>query len=145
MGRLDEKGTAAVEFAIATPLLAMMVIGVVEIGFSTNQQIETQAAAAAGALYATENGWNSAAIAAAVTSAKPGSNILASPAPSLSCGCPTSPPPVVTAIACGSTCPDNFAARRYVLVSASKTRVSFLASTLPLPTTLNATATARIP
>jgi Flp pilus assembly protein TadG len=139
----DRSGSEAIEFAILAPLLLVMLVGLVELGMSIRQQMEAQDSAAAGALYAAGNGWNTVAIQTAVTSAKPGSGVTATPAPVQACGCPGAT--TVTPAACGTTCGDGAAARSYVTVSASVARQSFLPSTLPLPATLTATATARLP
>jgi Flp pilus assembly protein TadG len=141
--RADRRGTAAIELAIFAPVLAAMLVAVVEIGFAIRQQIQAQDAAAAGALYAGQHGWDSAGIASAVTGAKSGSNIAASPTPSEFCGCPSAAG--VGSAACGATCTDGSTARTYVLVRASVARTSFFTSTLPLPATLTASATARLP
>ncbi len=139
----NQSGAAAVEFALGAPLLALMLVGIVEIGFATRRQMQVEDAAAAGALYASANGWDQAGIATAVTSAKSNAAISASPAPSQFCGCPTAAG--ITTDVCGHTCADGAASRSYVLVSAQVTRISFLSSALALPVTLTATATTRIP
>jgi len=138
-----ERGTSAIEFALFAPLLAMIVVSVVEIGFAIRQQMQAQDAAAAGALYAAKNGWDLAAIEAAVANAKPGSGLVATPSPVLFCGCPTSTQVVATT--CGTTCVDGSTARSYVRVSASASRQSFVVTDLPLPATITASATMRLP
>lgn len=138
-----ERGNAAVEFAIVAPLLVLLLVAVVEIGFAVRQKMEVHDAATAGARYAAEHGWDATAIAAAVVASKPSSGVTASPAPTLSCGCPSSTG--IATAACTDTCSDGALARSYVQVSASVTRTTFLPSALPLPTTLTANVTTRIP
>lgn len=141
--RKDQRGSAAIEFAIVAPVLVLLGAATVELGFAVVQKMEVQDAAAAGALYATQNGWNQSAIAAAVTAAKPGAGVSASPAPALYCGCPTASG--VTTASCSVNCTDGSATRRYVKVSAAATRKSFVASRLPLPQTVAASTVASIP
>lgn len=141
--RADQRGLAAIELAIIAPMLVLLLVATEELGFAVRQQMQVQDAAAAGALYATEYGWDQAGIASAVTTAKSSSGIAATPTPVLFCGCPS-----VTGVStatCGATCADGSTARQYVQVSASLTRTTLLPSQLPLPTTLTATATTRLP
>ena len=135
-------GSAAMEFSIAAPVLAIIFIPLIDIGMGVYQQMQVQDAAQAGAQFAMAHGWNSSAIQSAVTSAT-GLSVSASPAPSKSCGCPDGSS--VSPAACGSTCPGGRTAGTYVTVGAQATYVPLL----PYPTmgssvTLSAQATARI-
>ena len=135
-------GSAAVEFSIAAPVLAIMFVPMIDIGMAVYQQMQVQDAAQAGAQYAMAHGWNSSSIQSAVTSATTLS-VSATPAPSKSCGCPDGSS--VSAATCGSTCSDGRTAGSYVTVSAQATYTPLL----PYPTmgtsvTLSAQATARI-
>ena len=135
-------GSAAVEFSIAAPVLAIIFVPLIDIGMAVYQQMQVQDAAQAGAQYAMRHGWNSSAIESAVTSAT-ALSVSASPAPSKSCGCPDSSS--VSSASCGSRCPDGQTAGTYVTVSAQAT----YAPLLPYPTmgssvTLTAQTTARI-
>jgi len=141
--RDDRRGSAAIEFAIVAPLLVLLAAGTLELGSAVVQKMEVQDAAAAGALYATENGWDQAGIAAAVAAAKPGKGVSASPAPALYCGCPTAAG-VTTTATCTVACADGSPARKYVRVSAATTRNSFLATRLPLPQTIAASTVASV-
>jgi Flp pilus assembly protein TadG len=135
-------GSAAVEFSLAAPILAIMFIPMIDIGMMVYQKMQVQDAAQAGAQYAMAHGWNSNSVQSAVTSATTLS-VSASPAPSKSCGCPDGSS--VSAATCGSTCSDGQPAGNYVTVSAQAT----YAPLLPYPlmgssVTLSAQATARI-
>ena len=87
-----EIGTSAVEFALAAPILMGLLVPMADLGMAFSDQIEVQQAAAAGAQYAALHPWNSnsaTAIANAVTAATTLA-VTASPAPSQTCGCPSS-------------------------------------------------------
>jgi Flp pilus assembly protein TadG len=135
-------GSAAMEFSLAAPVLAIIFVPMIDIGMAVYQQMQVQDAAQAGAQYAMAHGWNSSSIQSAVTSAT-ALSVSASPAPSKSCGCPDGSS--VSAASCGSTCSDGQPAGSYVTVSAQATYTPLL----PYPSmgssvTLSAQATARI-
>ena len=115
----DGRGVAAVEFALAAPLLATILTVLVDFGFGFYEKMQVEVAAQAGAQYALLYGWNSASIQNAVTGATPLSGLTATPAPAQSCGCPSGT--AVAAAACGSTCSNGLAAGTYVTVSAQAT------------------------
>src|SRR5712691_5743128 len=67
-----ERGNAAVEFALAAPILLGLLVPMADLGMAFSQQIKVQQAAAAGAQYAALHPWNSTsatAIANAVAAA----------------------------------------------------------------------------
>ncbi len=82
------RGVAMVEFALALPILVLLLVGLVDLGLGAYQMMEVSASAEAGAQYATRNPWNPTAIAAAVVGATTTSGISATPVPSQMCGCP---------------------------------------------------------
>src|SRR6266478_5540273 len=84
-----ERGNAAIEFALATPILLGLLVPVADLGIAFTQQIQVQQAAQAGAQYALLHGYSSSAITNAVTAATNLPGVSAAPAPSQSCGCPT--------------------------------------------------------
>jgi Flp pilus assembly protein TadG len=141
-GSLGNAGAAAIELAIVAPMLAIILVGVAELGFAIRERMQVQEAAAAGALYAAQHGWNSAAISSAVTSNDSEGGVTATPAPTEFCGCPSAS--AIATVTCGVTCPDTILARTYVTVGASTTRVSIFPGSLPLPTVLTASVTTRI-
>src|ERR1700686_5281626 len=84
-----EHGNAAIEFALATPILIGLLVPVADLGMAFSQQIKVQQAAQAGAQYALLHGFNSSAISNAVTAATTLATVTAWPAPTTSYGCPT--------------------------------------------------------
>jgi Flp pilus assembly protein TadG len=137
------RGSAAIEFAIISPVLLIMLAGLVEIGFATREAMQVQDAAEAGAGYAIKYGWDSAAISASVVNATGASGVTASPAPVQFCGCPSAAG--ITTALCTATCPDGSAPGSYVRVSASITHTAILSNLgLPIPATLTGHATVRL-
>jgi Flp pilus assembly protein TadG len=136
------EGNAVIEFSIAAPVLAVILVPLIDIGMAVYQQMQVQDAAQAGAQYAMAHGWNSSSIQSAVMSAT-ALSVSASPAPSKTCGCPDGSS--VSAATCGSTCSDGQKAGTYVTVGAQATYTPLF----PYPTmgnsvTLSAQTTARI-
>jgi Flp pilus assembly protein TadG len=139
----DTRGTAAIEFAILSPILLALLLGVVDLGFGLYAAIQAQSAAEAGALYAAKHGWNSAGISAAVVGATGASGMAASPAPTLFCGCPSASG--IATIVCTSTCTGGVQPGEYVQVNSSLARLSILSDPgLGLATTLTGESTIRI-
>jgi len=117
--RRRKDGAAAVEFAVALPLLAGILLPMLDIGMATYQEMQVIDAAQAGADYALEHGWNSTAIQSAVTNATNLAGVSASPSPSNFCGCPSGS--AVASATCGSTCASGLVAGSYVTVGAQVT------------------------
>src|SRR5579864_9131317 len=87
------RGTVSVELCLVTPMLLFMFIGIFDMGFLLFQQMEVEAAADAGALYAFAKGsagFNATNVGAAVTAAAYPTQtaISATPTPYTACGCP---------------------------------------------------------
>src|ERR1700757_1336311 len=82
-------GVAAVEFAIIAPPLSLLLVGVIDLGMAIDAKMSVTSAAQAGTYHALLNGFDATAITNAVTNAGGPSGIVASPAPSQSCGCPS--------------------------------------------------------
>ena len=137
------EGVAAVEFAIIAPVLVVILAMIADLGLGFRYQMQVGHAARAGLQYALNNGWNSASVIAAVTSATGLTGISASPAPFTSCGCATGSG--ISAAACGSNCPTGGTAGTYVTVNASYAYTPILPyPSLSSPMTLTAQAVARI-
>lgn len=135
-------GTAAVEFAIAAPVLLILVFGAAEIGYSGYQAMQVQDAVEAGALYVSKHGWNSSGITTAVSNATDVTGLAVTPAPAQFCGCPG--PTGVTAAGCSSTCSGGNSPGHYVQINATLTRKSLIPNSgLPLPTTFTAQSIVR--
>ena len=137
-----ERGNAAIEFALATPILIGLLVPVADLGMAFSQQIKVQQAAQAGAQYALLHGYNSSAISNAVTAATT-ATVSAVPAPTTSYGCPTGT--TIAAATNGSTCADGETAGSYVFVNAQSAYTPTLPySVLGLGLTLTAQAAVRI-
>jgi Flp pilus assembly protein TadG len=140
-------GGAALEFALALPILVGMLIPTTDLGMGFYAQMRVETAAQAGAEYAIVHGWangaNVSAIENAVTSATTLASITASPAPVQACGCASGTS--ISKAACGSICSDGSPAGSYVTVNAQ----SLYAPLISYPIigsslTLTAQATARV-
>jgi Flp pilus assembly protein TadG len=123
-----DEGASAVEFGIIAPVLAAVLVPLIDLGLGFYQQMQVEDAAQAGAQYAMAHGWNTSAIQSAVTSATALAAVSASPAPARSCGCPSGT--AVSVVDCGSACDDGRSARTYVTVSAQATYTTLI----PYPT-----------
>ena len=119
------RGTAALEFGLAAPLLALLITAIVEIGFSMYQAMQANYAAEAGLAYAAKNGWNSTGIASAATGSTGLSGMTATP--TQFCGCPSSTG--IATATCGTTCSSGQTAGQYIKVSVSLTRTSIIGTT----------------
>ena len=139
----SQRGTAAIELALAAPMFLTLLVGMVEIGFAAYQAMQTQDAAEAGALYAAKHGWDAAGISAAVVNATGASGMAASPAPSKFCGCPGVGG--VAAIACTSTCAGGVTPGVYIQINATLPHATILPYLgLPIPSSLTFQSTVRI-
>jgi len=138
-----ERGNAAIEFALAAPILLGLLVPVADLGIAFSQQIQVQQAAQAGAQYALLHGWSSSAITNAVTAATNLPGVSAAPAPSQSCGCPTGT--TISAAACASACANGETAGTYVFVNAQSAYTPVLPySVLGSGVTLTAQSTVRV-
>jgi hypothetical protein len=139
----ETSGAVAIEFGFAAPILAILLVGVAEVGYSAYQAMQVQYSVEAGALYAAKNGWNSGAITAAVLNATGIAGMAASPPPAQFCGCPTASG--VSQLPCTSTCSDGNRPGQYVQINASLARQSLIpGSGLPVPTTFTAQSIIRL-
>jgi Flp pilus assembly protein TadG len=113
-------GVAAVEFAICTPVLLLLLMGMCDLGMGISHKLQVWEAAQAGAQYALANDFNSASIQNAVTGATSWTALSATPAPTQSCGCPTGTAVAAASPAvppCTGTCPNGAQSGSYVTVS----------------------------
>ncbi|MFL5239981.1 MAG: TadE/TadG family type IV pilus assembly protein [Rhizomicrobium sp.] len=113
----DRRGIAAVEFAILVPVLILMAVCTTDLGLAVYANMRVADSAEAGSGYAMLHGFDSTAIASAVTSAGNLSGLAATPAPTQFCGCPGSSG--ITSAICGSTCSGGNSAGTYVRASAT--------------------------
>lgn len=141
LGR-QRRGNAAIEMALIAPALVLLLVGLADYGTAIYRRMQVQNAAQAGADFAMRNGFNNAAIVAAVTNASAFVGLTATPAPVEACGCAS-----VSAVApaiCGSTCAGGRAAGTYVTVSATGTHTTLLPYPgIPSSFTFVATSTTR--
>lgn len=143
--RAADGGVSAVEFALAAPFLATLLLGVVDVGQALWYQSRVTNAAQAGAQYAILKGFNATAIQTAVTNATGLASIVATPAPVQSCGCPDATLGVVAA-SCATTCSDASTPATYVTVSAQATYTWMVPyPSVSNPMTLTSQAIVRIP
>ena len=142
----SQRGTAAVEFALATPIMFALLVPIADLGMAFAEQIQVQQAAQAGAQYAAFHPWNSQSVTkikSAVTAASRLGSIQPTPDPAQVCGCPNGGG--ITTATCSSACPDGEAAGYYVVVNAQAPYHTTLPySILGDSVTLTAQATVRI-
>src|SRR5229473_5057289 len=120
----NTSGAVAVEFGFIVPVLALMVVSVIDIGLGVYRKMQVEDAAQAGVQYAIAHGFDANAISNAVTSATNSSAITASPAPVQFCGCATGSG--ISTVSCGTTCSGGAVAGTYTVVSAQATYSSLL-------------------
>jgi hypothetical protein len=136
-------GTAAIEFALAIPIVLALLAGLIEVGYLVYEAMQVANAAEAGVHYVAKHGFDQPGIAAAVGNASGVPGIVASPAPVQFCGCPGTSGILETA--CGATCADGSLAGEYVRVSASLVHETILPYPgVPRPLTLTAQAVFRL-
>lgn len=137
------EGVSAIEFALVGTILAILCIGLVDVGMGIWKQMEVGNAARAGADFAATKGWYSDKIKAAVTNATSLSGVAASPAPSTFYGCPSGGS--LVAVSAGTICTDGKEAGEYAKVNAQATYTPILPYPgIPNPMTLSATSIARL-
>ncbi len=139
----DKAGGAAIEFGLVAPFLSLLIVATVEIGTGVYQGMQAQNAAEAGAVYASKYGFDAAGISNAVAAATADGGIVAAPAPTQFCGCPSSAG--ITVMQCSSTCPGGTAPGYYLRINAQITHEPLLAipGLAPL-TTITGEAVVRI-
>jgi Flp pilus assembly protein TadG len=156
--RREQSGVAAVELAIAIPILTVSALCAGDLGLLALKRTWVSYAASAGAAYAVANGFNATPTKCAATSTSldpitcaaisaAASGISVSPAPSEFYGCATATG--VTASTQGATCPSGTStggtAGQYVSVTATMPfSAMFNAAGISYPSTLTATAVVRI-
>jgi Flp pilus assembly protein TadG len=141
--RSSNIGSVAIEFGIAAPMLMILFVAVVEVGFAVYQAMQVQTAIEAGALDAAENGGSTDGISTAVLSATGLAGITATPSPAQFCGCPGTTG--VVAVLCSATCVGGNTPGQYVRISAALTRKSLIPNSgLLLPATFTAQSIIRL-
>lgn len=136
-------GAIAVEMALIAPVLAAVIVPLIDIGMGTYTEMQVQEAAQAGVQYAADHGWSSTGVQDAALNAT-SLSVSLTPAPYQSCGCATSSG--VTSATCGVTCPDgSTAGGSYAFVTAQTQYQTLLSYPgLSNPMTLSASAVVRL-
>jgi Flp pilus assembly protein TadG len=150
-----EKGTAAIEFALATPILVILVLGTADFGMLMNTSASLRGATRAGAEYAKAN-WNNPSVANVTTTTQQrvcgflgltlsnGSCSPVTPNVSTSCTCDddtsVTPCPPTGANPCASQ--TNPGVLQYVTVTAQQNFNPILSWSV-VPTQVSATTTVR--
>ena len=151
------RGNAAVEFAIIAPLLAAMLVAVVQLGLAIMAQLSVQEAVLSGANKASHYGWDSAAITTAITASDP-EIATADISVTRFCGCPEGSTittkaqcdqdlaaPGTCPTTCSAICSDGIVTRKYAKIQASKARPGVFTKTFGLPTKVSSTMTTKLP
>jgi Flp pilus assembly pilin Flp len=120
-----ESGTAAIEFAILAPVLALIVVGMVDLGSLMYQAMQLNSAVEAGTFYVLKNGWDGSTGATPIISAVQQTGTVTG-TPTVSCfyGCPDSTAGIVSQPGtCGSgssttVCSNGYAPGQYVKINA---------------------------
>jgi Flp pilus assembly protein TadG len=131
----DRRGVAALEFAVILPVLALTLMGVIDLGGAIQQSLRLEAAARAGAQYAMSAPTNSGGIAAAVRSALPGWNDVQVQPTTMTCVCPGSGATSCTSTSCAT------ALQRFVSITVTR---SYSALLLPNLTSVRGSMTLRV-
>ena len=143
----ERSGVAAVELAVAVPILIVCALCAGDLGRFALQRTWVSYAASAGAEYAVANGFDAGKITTAAEAAAPVGDISINPAPSEFYGCATATG--VTASTQGATCSSSTStggvAGQYVSVTATMPfSAMFSAAGISYPSTLTSTAVVRI-
>ncbi|MET0219421.1 MAG: TadE/TadG family type IV pilus assembly protein [Tardiphaga sp.] len=160
LGHRQEAGTAAIEFGILAPLLALVLVGMVDLSSVMYQAMQLNSAVEAGTFYVLRNGWSSSTGAAPIVAAVQKTGMI-SGTPTAICvyGCPIAGVGIASqAGTCGSgsstlTCSNGYAPGQYVRINAQLSTTTLIASgifgffggSLALPDPLTATSTIRLP
>ena len=142
--RRHSSGAAAVEFALIAPVLAGLLLPMVDFGIGAYEKMRVESAAEAGAQYALANA--SSYSASLITTAVQSATTLASVAvtPNESCNCITNST-IGTAISCTSTCADGSTPGTFISVATQVSYIPMLSYPgVPNPMTLNGYAVVRV-
>ncbi len=142
------KGVAAVEFAVASPLLLMLLAVMTDFGFLNHAQTALNAAVSAGTQYAYLTGTSVAAtnIQTLVQGSAGLSGVSATvTGPACYCITGSSPSLTLASATCNGTCPDGVTtAGYYVKVKATYTYSPFFPAFALLPTLVTAQQTIQV-
>jgi len=156
-GRREESGTAALEFALGLPFMALLFVGMVDLGYLMYQATQLNSAVEAGAFYVLKNKWIPSTGATPIVNAvSQTGTVTGTPTASCFYGCPGATGIVSQAGVCGSgsstpTCSNGYAPGQYVKIDARLSTTTlidsgifgFFGKSLVLPNPLTATTTIR--
>jgi Flp pilus assembly protein TadG len=115
------RGVAAVEFALATPILLVTLVGMADFGLAVNEKMRLYTAARAGAQAGLGDATATATITQAVTSAANLDAGAVTVTVAQSCGCADG-----TTAVCGTVCADASTQRGYVTVTVNESYAMLL-------------------
>jgi Flp pilus assembly protein TadG len=111
-----EEGLGAIEFGFVAPVLAVIMLGILDFGMAYWQQMAIANAADAGTQWAMTNTYNADNITSVVQAATNLSLPAGNVSSSTQCGCATSSG--VNFVSCTTSCPDSSTPKTYVVVNA---------------------------
>lgn len=140
------EGTTSAEFALVVPVMAILFIGLIDVGSLAWTALQVQAAARAGTASALIHGYDDELITEAMTNAT-NLPITISTTPLDLPGCPDAVAGVIfDSVTPTTTCASGATAGRYVAVEASATYIALFAwPGLSSPLTLTSKSSVRIP
>ena len=124
----DRRGVSALELALLGPLLALLLLGTVDVGGIVQQGLLLRQAVRAGALYAVQWPTDTTGMTNAITAALPSGVNATVATPTTSIACWSSGNPV--AVATNGTCGTGQTQQTYVTLSVSKSYSPLLLSSL---------------
>jgi Flp pilus assembly protein TadG len=122
------RAVAAVEFALAVPVLAWAFAGATDFTFAQWRRSALSSAVAQGAYYTFRTGptVSTTTVQSLVQNAAAFSGVSVNTIAAPACYCPAGTPAVLgSTVACGSTCTDNSTAGQYLTITATYTLSSF--------------------
>jgi len=131
----DRSGVAAVELGLTAPVLASLLIPMVDLGIGAYEKMRVQGAAEAAAQYALGHGtnYNASAIQSAGQNATSLSGVTVTPNQTCNCISGTT---IGAAVSCASTCADGSAPGTFVSVATQvnyTTVITYPGITSPMP------------
>lgn len=134
----NKKGAAAIEFAVTVPVLFVLLVCVINMGFILNKENELNSAVNAGFLDATQNPDNTGVVSAAVSAATALTPLTVSV--TSFCSCADS-----VILACNTLCADGTAPGTYMkIVASSQVPLDAPALFLTNPFPISANGTVRV-
>ncbi|MFH5925642.1 TadE/TadG family type IV pilus assembly protein [Roseomonas xinghualingensis] len=127
------RGVSALEFAFVAPILALLVMGGIDLGNAVQQTLRLEAAARAGAQYAFSRPDDANGITAAIRANLQGWSDITIPLPAKVCRCPNGNTVPCQGSSCGNDVPAIYVSVRVTRPFTASTPIS--AAVIP-PTTL---------